>query len=127
MKRGLYKGFSSFQYEYNKSFKLLDVEIVKRDLLNHIFTRLGERVDLPTFGTRISDMLMEPMDEETLDIIQTDVNTVIDYDPRVELQGDVVMTVDYDNHAVTFQATLYYVELNLSDLFDLHLEFDLAA
>jgi phage baseplate assembly protein W len=124
MQQGLYKGFSSRQYEYDKSFTMLDVEIVKRDLMNHIFTRLGERVDLPTFGTRIQDMLMEPMDENTLDILLTDVNAVIDYDPRVELQRDVTMTVDYDNHAVSFKALLFYVELNLTDTLDVHLEFD---
>jgi phage baseplate assembly protein W len=124
MKQGLYKGFSSRQFEYNKSFTLLDVEIVKRDLLNHIFTRLGERIDLPNFGTRIQDMLMEPMDDDTLDILMLDVQTVIDYDPRVELQGDVDMAVDYENHMVSFTAQLWYVELDLSDLFDLHLEFD---
>jgi phage baseplate assembly protein W len=124
MAKVLYKGFSSFQFEYNKSFRLMNKEIVKRDLLNHIFTRLGERVEMPTFGTRIPDMLMEPMDSTSLDIIESDVENVITYDPRVQLNGQITVIADFDNHSVRISAPIYYVELNLNDLLDINLQFD---
>ena len=123
MKVGLYKGFSSYQYEYNKSLKLLDVELVKRDLLNHIFTRLGERVFMPTFGTRIPDLLFEPLDDTALGIVENDLTTVFTYDPRVELVELNVIPL-YDQNAIVASAILNYIELDLKDLFDLRLDFD---
>lgn len=120
----IYKGFSSFQFEYNKSFRLVNKEIVKRDLLNHFFTRLGERVDMPTFGTRIPDMLMEPMDATSLEIIESDTENVINYDPRVELNGQIAVIADFDGHSVQVSAPVYYIELNLNDLLDINLQFD---
>ena len=46
-------------------FKLTDVDLVKRDLLNHFNTRRGERVMNPEFGTIIYDLLMDPQDPQT--------------------------------------------------------------
>jgi phage baseplate assembly protein W len=124
MDKALYKGFSSFQYEYNKSFRLTNLAVVKRDLLNHIFTRFGERVGMPQFGTTIPDSLMQQMDMNILESLDAAINFVIEYDPRVALNGQVTMDADFDNHSVRFFAPLYYIELNLNDLFELHLEFD---
>jgi phage baseplate assembly protein W len=121
---GLYKGFSSYQYEYNKSLKLLDVELVKRDLFNHIFTRLGERVEMPIFGTRIPDLLFEQLDDDALSIVETDLTTVFEYDPRVSLI-DLVVTPLYDQNAIIAKAKLNYIELNLTDVFDVRLDFQI--
>jgi len=123
MKVGLYRGFSSYQFEYNKSFTLLDVGIVKRDLLNHFFSKLGERVMMPQFGITIPTLLMEPLDDNTLDIIYEDMVTVIEFDPRVELVGDISVVPDFDNSAVSVSAILNYIELNLQDQFDINLVF----
>jgi phage baseplate assembly protein W len=123
MKVGLYKGFSSYQFEYNKSFKLLDVELVKRDLMNHIFTRIGERVYMPLWGTRIPDLLFEPLNEDSIGIVENDLTTVFEYDPRVELVELNVIPL-YDQNAIIATALLNYIELDLQDLFELRLEFD---
>lgn len=121
---GLYKGFSSFQFEYNKSFKLLDIECVKRDLLNHFFARLNERVMLPQFGILTSDLLFEPLDPSTVSTIHDDMQTVITYDPRVELAGTISVTPDYNLHQVTAFAPINYIELGLTGIFDINLQFD---
>ena len=81
----LYKGYSSFEFQKNKSFKLTDVDLVKLDLLNHIFTRKGERVMMPDFGTIIPDLVFDPLDSETLTTIEDELRSVFDYDPRVSL------------------------------------------
>ena len=65
----IYKGYSSFEFQARDTFLLTDVELVKLDLLNHIFTRRGERVKMAQFGTRIPDLAFEPLDQETLDIL----------------------------------------------------------
>lgn len=123
MAKNIYKGFSSYQYEYNKGLHLVDVELVKRDLLNHIFTRRGERVKMPLFGTRIPDLLFEPLDNETISIVETDLLTVFNSDPRVQIVGGIIITPNYDENSLTAAAILNYLELNLTDLFDINLEF----
>lgn len=122
--KNLYKGFSSHQFEYDKSFVVTDVNCVKRDLMNHIFTRLGERLKMTQFGNLIPDMVSEPLDQDTVDTIRNEINTVITFDPRIELVDFITVTPDYDTGSVTVSATLYYIELELQDRFDLALQFD---
>lgn len=123
MRKIYYKGISFKPYEKNKRFSLINVEIVKQDLLNHIFTRRGERVMMPRFGTRIPDMLMEPLDVQTLAIIEIDLQDVFNYDPRVELQ-DLRIIPEYDESTVRAEADLRYVEMNFEETFDIRLEFE---
>jgi|TARA_B100001964_G_scaffold19216_1_gene19605 phage baseplate assembly protein W len=72
-------------------YTLIDFDLVKVDLLNHFNTRKGERVMLPEFGTIIYDLLMDPLDDMTKDLIREDVIRIIKSDPRVEMV-DLIMT-----------------------------------
>lgn len=123
MARGLYRGYSSYEYEKNKTLKINDVELVKLDLLNHIFTRRGERVMMPAFGTRIPDLAFEPLDEITLDILRNDLIQVFNFDPRVTLL-DLTIEPIIDENRVTAAARLLYVELNIVDDLDLNILFE---
>lgn len=118
MTRGLYKGFSSIEYQSHKTFALRDIELVKQDLLNHIYTRVGERVMMPTFGTRIPDLAFEPLDETTLMIVEDDLHKVIRFDPRVELVNLSVIP-DYTNNAILASVTLLYKEFAITDTINL--------
>lgn len=120
---GLYRGYSSFEYQNKKSFGIKDVELVKLDLLNHIFTRKGERVMMPDFGTRIPDLAFEPLDEITLMIIDEDIRKVVSFDPRVQLQ-QLSVVPDYDNNTAIAYVRLFYIELNMTDTLDLHITFE---
>lgn len=120
---GLYRGFSSHEYQNKKVFGIKDVELVKLDLLNHIFTRKGERLMMPTFGTRIPDMAFEPLDEMTIMIIEEDLNSVIQFDPRVQLVS-MSVTPDFDNNMVTASVRLLYKELNIVDNMDINIVFE---
>jgi len=122
-RNGLYKGFSSFEFERTGSFKINDVELIKLDLLNHIFTRRGERVMMPRFGTVIPDLVFEPLDEEMLDQLESELRTVFDYDPRVELL-DLVVTPNIDGNAVTAAARLLCIELDTIELMNLNIQFE---
>jgi phage baseplate assembly protein W len=55
-----YKGFSTIN-EANPTSKLFDLELVKQNIINTFYTRRGERVMNPDFGSIIWDLLMEPM------------------------------------------------------------------
>ena len=119
----LYKGYSSFEFERIKQFQLIDVELVKMDLLNHIFTRRGTRVMMPTFGTVIPDLLFEPLDEQTTEILEDELRAVFDFDPRVEIVS-FDLDVQEDLHTVTASVQLFYVELDIVDNFELNISFE---
>ena len=123
MRKGIYKGFSFKNYEKNKSFLITDVEVVKTDIKNHIYTRFGERVKMANFGSRIPDMPFEPLDQISLGIIFDDLEEVIRYDPRVKLL-DLQIVPDFDENIVLAYAKLQYIELNFTDTLDIHIEFD---
>ena len=107
----LYKGFSSFEFQRKKTFSITDIELVKLDLLNHIFTIRGSRVMMPKFGSIIPELAFEPLDEETLDILQEDLTNVINFDPRVELI-DLTVVPFYDAGRVEAHVKCLFVEFN---------------
>ena len=108
-----YKGFSTANWLETGRLNIADIEVIKRDLQNHIFTRLGERVMQPDFGTRIPEMTFEPNDTETISIITEDITKVINYDPRVELISLNVLPIT-DNNAIFVIVNVLYVEFNIS-------------
>lgn len=119
---GLYRGYNSFEFQAKKTFKLIDVEIVKADLLNHIFTRKGERVMMANFGTIIPELVFEPLDDITVEILTEELRRVFEYDPRVEII-EFTVAPDFERSTVVTHARLFYIELNMEDNFDLNIEF----
>lgn len=113
-----YKGFSTRNYaKTGQGFALYNVQLIEEDLMNELFTIRGERLKMPTFGTRIPLMVMELNDEESMGILKEDVETVIAHDPRVELEAlDVITNVD--RNSVVIVAKVHYLEfLVTKDLF----------
>lgn len=123
MKKSRYVGYSSYEYQTNKTFNVVDVELVKLDLLNHIFTRKGERVMMPQFGTRIPDLAFEPLDDMTLMILETDLRSVVTFDPRVQLINMSIIPYP-DENGVEASVTLFYIELDITDTLDLNIVFE---
>lgn len=115
----IYKGFSTKDWRKRRTFSMTNLEIVKRDLLNHIYTIKGERVMMPNFGTRIPLLAFEPNDEKTRKVVEEDLTTVFTYDPRVKLLNLNVLSLP-DNNAIIAVADLLYVELDVRD--ELHIE-----
>jgi phage baseplate assembly protein W len=115
MANAIYKGFSTVDWGNRRTFKLTNLELVKRDLLNHIFTLKGERLYMPNFGTRIPLLAFEPNDEQTRAIVETDLREVFDYDPRVKLL-DLAVTSLPNNNAILALADLLYVEFQVRDV-----------
>jgi phage baseplate assembly protein W len=119
----IYKGFSTKRYQQDKSFVMTDMELVKEDLVNHIFTRKGERVRMAQFGTLIPDLIFEPLTEELVRVIEGELTTVFNYDPRVQLVDMVVIPM-FDEQAVVALVDLHYIELREKDRLSLRIEFD---
>lgn len=119
-----YRGFSTANFLRERTFLVTNQELIKQDLLNHIYTVPGERPHLPTFGTRIPLLAFEPMDQTTVAIIQEDLQKVFDYDPRVQLI-DMAITPVPDNNLISVFVDLLYVELNVKET--LKLEFGIGS
>jgi phage baseplate assembly protein W len=118
MATAIYRGFSTADWFKNSSLGLTNIELVKRDLLNHIYTVKGERVMMPNFGTRIPTLVFEPNDAYTVKIIEDDLTEVFNYDPRVRLIALNVMSLP-DNNSILALADLLYVEFNVRDVLNI--------
>lgn len=122
----MYRGFSLYNYQQSRTTKIYDVETVKIDLLNHIYTRRGTRLMMPNFGTSISDMIMEQMDDQLLDELESELRTVVDYDPRVEFYDDasLIVNADPDKNSIMVSMLLRFIELDYVDRLNLNIEFN---
>jgi len=107
----LFKGFSTVD-KVRAPYTLTDADLVKRDLLNHFYTRIGERIMRPTFGSVIWDYLMEPEDPETQEIIKEDIVRIVKSDPRVEFLSTKLLVLD---HTIQAEVQIKYKLLNSSD------------
>jgi phage baseplate assembly protein W len=105
-----YKGFSSNEIKNN--FKLYDIELVKRDLMNHFYIRKGEKLENPNFGTIIWDMLFENFTSEVRRLITEDVEQIINYDPRVKVN---TLTIDSTDQGIRIQADVVYLPFNINE------------
>ena len=119
----LYKGYSSFEYERVKTLRLNDIELVKMDILNHLFTRYGERVMMPNFGSIIPDILFEPLDDETVETVQEEIAAVVNFDPRVKLL-ELVPIPDFDRGILQVHTRLRFIEFDIVDNMDLNITFE---
>jgi phage baseplate assembly protein W len=92
-KSHFYKGYSTVASPTN--VQLFDLDLIKQDVINHFRTKKGERVMNPTFGSIIWDLLMEPLTDETRDLLRQDITNICSSDPRVTpIQLDLT---EYEN------------------------------
>jgi len=81
-----FRGYSSIGTSFLSPVRF-DLDLARQDLLNHFNTRKGERIMLPNFGSIVWDMLFEPLDDITINLIDADVRAIIKNDPRWSLQS----------------------------------------
>jgi phage baseplate assembly protein W len=105
-----YKGFSS--KETTKNFKLYDIDLVKQDLISHFYIRKGEKLENPDFGTVIWDILFEPFTEEVKEIITKDIEEIINYDPRIQVNE---ITIDSTEQGIRIEASIVYIPFNVNE------------
>lgn len=104
-------GFSTV--ENNKApYTLTGSELVKRDLLNELYTRKGERVMNPRFGSIIWDLLMEPSSAKLQKEVEADIEGIFKKDPRVKLTKINVLVLD---HSIRADVDFIFLPLNNPD------------
>jgi phage baseplate assembly protein W len=116
----MYKGFSTVNAD-TENFALYDFQLIQQDLLNHFHTRQGERLMNPQYGTVIWDLLFEPLTEDVKNVITDNVNSIINYDPRI--QASQVTVVAYET-GLQIECILTYLPYNISQT--MQLRFDQA-
>ena len=101
---------------------MFDLPLIKQDIVNHFHIRQGEKLENPTFGTIIWDILFEPLTEALKDAIIKDVERIVNYDPRVS--ADSVLIDAYET-GIQITCELTYLPYNISET--LSLQFDQRA
>ena len=107
-----FRGFSTVD-KIRAPYTLEGRDLVKRDLLNTFYTKKGERLMRPEYGSIIWDILMNPDDTVTEKEIREDVLRIIDADPRVE---HLYTTVIYMDNTIRIEINLKYLILNNEDV-----------
>lgn len=116
-----YRGLSTVDPD-NKSGTLYDLALIKQDILNHFHIRQGEKLENPEFGTIIWDALFEPFTEDLKSAIAENVTTIVNYDPRVQVNS---VAVDTYESGIQIQLDLTYLPYNISE--KMKLDFDQSA
>lgn len=112
-----YRGFSTINQ--TKKFRLSDMELVKRDLINHFSIRKGEKLMQPDFGSLIWSMLFEPLTSDVQAAVVDDIKRIVNYDPRVSVTQVLVNQLD---NGLQVQIDLTFLQNNYVD--SLTLNFD---
>lgn len=89
-----------FYFDLTKTSK----EAVKSNLSHLLLTKKGTRLYRPDFGTNIQDFLFEPLDNQTTELLKTEITDAV----QSNIQG-----INIDNIAVqtsdhTVSLTVYY-------------------
>ncbi len=116
----LYSGFSTANS--TKKYRVTDFELVKQDLQNHFAIRKGEKLMNPEFGTVIWDMLFEPLNEDTKNVIMQDIKRIVANDPRISARNVIVTAYE---KGIQIELELVYISSN--QIQSLSLQFDQSA
>jgi phage baseplate assembly protein W len=116
-----YRGISTVDPDRG-SFNLYDINLIKQDIINHFHIRQGEKLENPTFGTIVWDILFEPLTDSLRDAIIQNVTEIINYDPRVSVDSVVV---DAFESGIQIDCSLTYLPYNISET--MRLRFDQSA
>ena len=107
-----YVGYSSIG-ETIGSRSLQDIDIAKRDLMNHFNTRKGERVMNPEFGSILPELVFEPNDLTTITAAQEDVDIIVNNDPRWKVLETLV---DKPNdHSIEVKVRMEYIDTGTAE------------
>lgn len=112
-----YRGFSST--EPTRNYKLYDLDLIKKDIMNHFYIRKGEKLENPEFGTILWDILFEPFTEEVKAIIAKDVEDIVNYDPRVSVTA---VAVDATDQGIRIEAEINYLQYNINERMTLNFD-----
>lgn len=107
--------YSDLDFKFRKlvsgDFNLVKNEnAIKQSLMSLFYTRRGERMFNPNYGTNIPNQLFEPFDESTANVIVEEIKIGISTWESGRIKIDKIsIDLDYDN-------LIYYVSIDYSIL-----------
>lgn len=119
MAKRYFTGFSTLDSDKTRTRTFYDIELIKRDLMNHFNTRVGERVMRPTWGCRIWDYLMEPMTATLRDVIVNEAVSICRQDTRLSVLGVKVYEI---GQGIRVEIELDFVPFNVIETFAVDFE-----
>ena len=88
-----------------------DVELIQGNILQILGTRRGERVMLPTFGSRIMDFIFEPIDHASCALIRFEaIRAIKTWEPRVILNKRLTQVKAYPSKFAVVLHLRYYLK-----------------
>mgnify|MGYP003431547108 CR=1 FL=1 len=119
-----FKGYSSFGFGQKLSLFLTDVELVKRDILNGLFTVKGSVPKNRKLGTSISVLLMKPMTDDLFNQLEDEIRVVLNNEPRIQTQ-QLLIIPDRSTKSVTINIVFVLITFPSSfETIDLYLNFE---
>ena len=79
-----YYGFNTI--DQNKKFRLEDYDLVKRDVLNSLLIKQGEKPGRPDYGTNVWNIIFEPMTDDVMRDIEREIRRTVGQDPRIKIE-----------------------------------------
>ena len=77
---------------------LKDENAIKSAVKNILLTKPGEKLFEPNLGSQVINLLFEPLDPFTAEVIRDEIiNTINQYEPRVELENVTVKPLPANN------------------------------
>ena len=88
-----------------------DVDLIQGNILQILGTRRGERVMLPTFGSRIMDFIFEPLDHATCALIRFEaIRAIKTWEPRIILNKKLTQAKAYPSNFAVVLHLCYYLK-----------------
>jgi len=113
-----YRGISTVNPN-NTKFSLYDIGLIKQDIINHFHISQGEKLENPSFGTIIWDVIHDPLTDALKEAVKQDVERIINNDPRVN--ADTIIITPYES-GLQIEVELTYLKYSVTER--LQLKFD---
>ena len=86
---------------------------IARSIRNLVLTQPGERFFNQNLGSKVNQSLFENIDDISASILRDEIrNTIVNYEPRVDLI-DVVVTPNYDDYEFSVNVSYYIVGVDV--------------
>jgi len=98
-----FKDINTYFYSNDGLVTTTDVDAINNSINNIIFTKKGEKVGDPNFGTNISSLLFELMSDINSTLIESEILDAIEfYERRINIE-DLEVVPDYDTNSYSIK------------------------
>lgn len=98
--------------------KVTGGESISQSIKTILSTYPGERHMLPEFGSRLREYLFDPIDIDTLDLMQTEIEFALErWEPRI-IVSNIDITEDVDRNQLVINIFYTSIDTGVDDIFE---------